>query len=97
MRVYDPSTKTWAIWWFDSRHPHDLDPPVVGGFRKGVGTFYADDHFNGKPIKAQDWVDVTGKIQFRKRQGREEYVAVLLVPGREQIRPIAPDTNPYVQ
>jgi len=60
MRVFDPSTKTWAIWWFDSRHAHDLDPPVVGGFRNGVGTFFADDRFKGKPIKVRFiWSDIT--------------------------------------
>jgi hypothetical protein len=60
MRVFDPSTKIWAIWWFDGRHPHDLDPPVVGGFRKGVGMFYADDHLNGKPIKVRFiWSGIT--------------------------------------
>jgi len=60
MRVFDPATKTWSIWWLDSRHPHDLDPPVAGGFRNGVGTFFADDRFRGKPIKVRFiWSDIT--------------------------------------
>ena len=32
----------------DARHPGHLDPPVVGTFQDGVGTFYADDTFRGK-------------------------------------------------
>lgn len=61
MRVFDPGAKTWSIWWFDSRHPHDLDPPVVGGFHNGVGTFFADDHFKDKPIKVRFvWSDISG-------------------------------------
>ena len=60
MRVFDPATKTWSIWWLDSRHPHDLDPPVAGGFRNGIGTFFADDRFRGKPIKVRFiWSDIT--------------------------------------
>jgi hypothetical protein len=41
LRSFDPKTRSWSIWWLDSRHPHELDPPVVGGFRNGVGTFLA--------------------------------------------------------
>jgi hypothetical protein len=60
VRVFDPTTKTWSIWWFDSRQPHDLDPPVVGGFHNGVGTFFADDRFKGKAIKVRFiWSDIT--------------------------------------
>jgi hypothetical protein len=58
--MFDAATKTWAIWWFDSRQPHQLDPPVVGGFRNGVGTFYADDYFKGKRIRVRFiWSDIT--------------------------------------
>ncbi len=28
-----------------------MDPPVRGSFHNGVGTFYADDTENGKPIR----------------------------------------------
>ena len=30
-----------------------LDPPVVGTFHDGVGTFLADDTFNGRPIRVR--------------------------------------------
>ena len=51
VRTYDRANERWSIWWFDSRNPGHLDPPVVGRFENGVGTFYADDNFNGKPIR----------------------------------------------
>jgi hypothetical protein len=51
LRSYDPQTKQWSIWWLDGRNPGTLDTPVVGSFRDGVGTFYADDRFAGKPIR----------------------------------------------
>jgi hypothetical protein len=50
LRGYDPKTQTWAIWWLDARQPHTLEPPVMGNFQNGVGTFEGNDTFNGKPI-----------------------------------------------
>jgi len=60
MRVFDPKTKTWAIWWLDSRYPHTLDPPMIGSFEDGVGAFFADETFNGRPIKVRFlWSNIT--------------------------------------
>ncbi len=54
IRTYDPTKQLWSIWWIDSRYlQQHLDPPVVGRFENGVGTFYADDQFNGKPIRVR--------------------------------------------
>lgn len=50
-RSFNPATKTWAIWWLSDRAPHALDVPVVGHFDGDVGLFYADDLFEGRPIK----------------------------------------------
>lgn len=58
LRSYDPQREQWAIWWLDARNPHSLDVPVKGGFSDGVGMFFADDTFNGKPIKVRFlWLD----------------------------------------
>ena len=53
VRTYDPAKEQWSIWWIDGRNPALLDPPVVGRFEDGVGTFYAEDKFNGKPIRVR--------------------------------------------
>jgi hypothetical protein len=54
LRSYDSKTGQWAIWWLDGRYPSGpLDPPVKGRFENGVGTFYGDDTFNGKPIRVR--------------------------------------------
>ena len=39
LRTYDSAKRQWSIWWFDGRNPSHLDPPVVGGFKNGVGPF----------------------------------------------------------
>ncbi len=51
LRSFDPQTNQWAIWWLDHRHPHSLDVPVLGRFECGVGAFFADDVFEGRPIR----------------------------------------------
>jgi hypothetical protein len=52
-RSFDPATGTWAIWWLDGRAPHHLDTPVVGRFAGTVGTFFAEDSFDGKPVRVR--------------------------------------------
>jgi hypothetical protein len=61
MRAYDAKTARWAIWWIDSRDPlAPLDPPVIGRFDNGVGTFYSDGTFDGKPMRTRFiWSHIT--------------------------------------
>jgi hypothetical protein len=61
LRSFDPKSQQWSIWWLDSRSPQGpLDPPVRGSFKDGVGTFYADDVLNGKPIRVRFiWSEIT--------------------------------------
>ena len=35
------------------RRPHHLDVPVVGRFAEGVGSFYANDVLDGRPIRVR--------------------------------------------
>jgi hypothetical protein len=58
IRAFDRRTRRWSIWWLDARNPHRIDVPVVGGFDRGEGTFYADESFNGRPIRVRfRWTD----------------------------------------
>lgn len=50
LRLFNPGTGLWSIYWMDSRNPA-LDPPVVGGFAGSRGLFYGDDTFEGRPIR----------------------------------------------
>jgi hypothetical protein len=61
LRSFDPKTQQWSIWWLDSRTPSEpLDPPMIGGFHSGVGTFYGDDTVNGKRVRARFiWSNIT--------------------------------------
>lgn len=61
LRSFDAKTHQWSIWWLDSRTPSDrLDPPMVGGFHNGVGTFYGEDMVKGKRVRARFlWSNIT--------------------------------------
>ncbi|HJR72980.1 MAG TPA: hypothetical protein VJ806_05005 [Luteimonas sp.] len=65
LRDFDPKTRTWAIWWLDSRVPHKIDVPVIGRFENGVGTFLADDTFEGRPIRMRFlWSKITARSRY---------------------------------
>ena len=53
LRLYDPATASWSIRWLDSRRPGQITPPVIGRFDNGIGIFYGDDSFGGKPIRVR--------------------------------------------
>jgi hypothetical protein len=62
LRSYDPVADRWSIWWLDGRNPGVLDPPVVGGFVDGTGTFIGRDTFDGRPILVRfTWSGITGR------------------------------------
>jgi hypothetical protein len=61
LRGFDAARGTWAIWWLDGRNANAMDPPVIGRFDNGVGTFLADDMLNGRPIRVRFlWLDTAG-------------------------------------
>jgi hypothetical protein len=49
IRLFNPKTKLWSIYWADSNEGK-LDPPVVGSFENNVAHFFTKDSFNGKKI-----------------------------------------------
>jgi hypothetical protein len=59
-RFFDPTTRTWSIYWADSRRPGLLDPPVIGSFTGDTGVFEGDDTFEARPIRVRFiWSGVT--------------------------------------
>jgi hypothetical protein len=49
LRWFDPASKDWTIHWIDGRAPA-IDPPMVGSFADGVGTFFGKDELDGRPV-----------------------------------------------
>lgn len=50
VRLFDPKTRFWSVYWCDSNNPVMDSNPVVGSFENGVGKLYAKDDLNGKPV-----------------------------------------------
>jgi hypothetical protein len=49
LRLYNPSTHEWRLYWANSK-VGVMDPPQVGRFRNGVGEFYATDTYEGRTV-----------------------------------------------
>lgn len=59
LRLYNAERDEWSLYWISSRRLV-LDPPVVGRFTDGVGTFYGDDTHEGRPIRVRFlWSKIT--------------------------------------
>jgi hypothetical protein len=50
LRLYEPATDVWRIYWSSSAAPGKLDPPLVGGFDGRQGTFLSRDVVNGTAV-----------------------------------------------
>jgi hypothetical protein len=61
LRSYDVEKGQWSIWWLDSRYPSGpIETPAQGHFENGVGKFYADYVYNGKPMRGRlVWSEIT--------------------------------------
>ncbi len=49
VRLFDPQSQQWSIWWADSVNG-GLQPPMYGEFKEGRGIFYNQETLEGKKI-----------------------------------------------
>ena len=50
IRLFDPQTKLWTVYWIDTSNPAMDEHPVTGSFDQGLGKLYANGNLNGKDI-----------------------------------------------
>lgn len=50
LRALDERAGRWADWYLAESDLGKIDPPLYGRFANGVGTFLANDMFEGRPI-----------------------------------------------
>jgi len=56
VRVFNPETRQWSIYWINSKVGR-MDPPQVGGFTGNRGEFYGEDEDNGRHVKVRyTWI-----------------------------------------
>jgi hypothetical protein len=54
LAIYDAKGSRWLNWGADERYPSpNLDPPNIGHFENGIGTFYDDETIEGKPVRVR--------------------------------------------
>ena len=59
IRFFDPQTRLWSAYWSTNR-TGTLDPPVVGGFKDGIGTFYGHDKDGDRAVYVRClWSEIT--------------------------------------
>jgi hypothetical protein len=67
VRIFDPASQRWSIYWADNR-VCQLLPPVVGRIVNGSGDFYGDDVCNGTPVRVVYHWSVTTPTSARWEQ-----------------------------
>ena len=50
LRLYNPETRQWSLYWANSKAGALGGPPNVGEFQNGRGEFYCQDTLNGRVI-----------------------------------------------
>jgi hypothetical protein len=59
IRLLDPQTARWRIWWASTFGSGQLDTPVFGGFENGHGRFESEDVVQGRTVRVlYEWLDI---------------------------------------
>ena len=60
VRLYDPASQQWSLYWADNVKAGILQTPLIGRFENGRGEFYAQEPFEGQHIFCRFiWSEIT--------------------------------------
>ena len=60
LRLYNPRTGQWSLYWANSKDGAMGGPPNVGVFKDGVGNFYCQDTYKGEVVLVKyEWSKIT--------------------------------------
>jgi hypothetical protein len=67
LRLFDPSSGQWRIWWASTLTDGQLDTPVVGGFHGDHGVFECEDILGGQAVTVRyEWLVRSGRPQWKQ-------------------------------
>ncbi|PZF82577.1 hypothetical protein C1I92_16215 [Jiangella anatolica] len=73
VRLYDPRTGLWRLYWMTSRSPGDFDPPMEGRFEDEVGVFYGAEERDGRAARVRFvWTHTPGAARWEQSYRFEE-------------------------
>jgi len=50
LRLFNPATQEWSLYWADNVRAGILQPPIVGKFRGDIGEFFGDEEVDGRKV-----------------------------------------------
>lgn len=53
LRLFNPATGDWSIYWADTVRAGVLQPPMVGRFVEDEGLFFGDEEVDGRPVRCR--------------------------------------------
>ena len=67
LRLYDPESRRWSLY-FASARGGGLHPPTVGGFTDRKGTFTSDETLDGRAIQVRFVISEVTPDEYRYEQ-----------------------------
>jgi hypothetical protein len=60
VRLYDPASRQWSLYWADNVKAGIFQTPLIGRFENGRGEFYSQEPFEGRHIFCRFvWSEIT--------------------------------------
>jgi hypothetical protein len=60
LRLYNPQTHQWSLYWANSKNGAMGGPPNIGEFKNGVGEFYCQDTYKDRAVLVRyEWSKIT--------------------------------------
>jgi hypothetical protein len=66
LRVHNPETRQWAIYWASSARGTLDASPMVGAFEDGRGEFYGEETYEGRRVRCRFLWTVTDGVRWEQ-------------------------------